>query len=107
MVNTFEGLASMGITHFKNLFKAQAGSSITEIVKAVRLFPSFVEEEERESLMMEVSEVELLAVMTSFQKGKSPGPDGWSIEFYLGFFDLLGERHFDGSGGVKEKWAYT
>jgi len=47
MVNTFEGLTSMGITHFKTLFKAQAGSSITEIVKAVRLFPSFVEEEER------------------------------------------------------------
>jgi hypothetical protein len=28
--------------------------------------------------------------MKSFQKGKSPGPDGWSIEFFLGFFDLLG-----------------
>ena len=54
MVNTFEGLASMGITHFKNLFKEKAGSSITEIVKVVGLFPSFVEEEERESLMMEV-----------------------------------------------------
>jgi hypothetical protein len=41
--------------------------------------------------MMEVSEAELLAVMNTFQKGKSPGPDGWPIEFYLGFFDLLGK----------------
>jgi len=35
--------------------------------------------------------VKLLAVMNSFQKGKSPGPYGWSIEFYLGIFDLLGK----------------
>jgi hypothetical protein len=40
--------------------------------------------------MEEVSEKELLEVLQSFQKGKSPGPDGWPIEFYLGFYDLLG-----------------
>jgi hypothetical protein len=90
LVNTFDGLSSLGISHFKDLFKAQAGSSIAEIVKAVRFFPRFVEDEERESLMLEVSEKELLVVMNSFQKGKSLGPDGWPIEFYLGFFDLLG-----------------
>jgi hypothetical protein len=60
-------------------------------VKATRLFPRFVEDEERESLMQEVSEKELLIVMNSFQKGKSPGPDGWPIEFYLGFYDVMGK----------------
>jgi hypothetical protein len=59
-------------------------------VKAARFFPRFVEEEERESLMALVTEQELLTIMKSFQKGKSPGPDGWSIEFFLDFFDLLG-----------------
>jgi len=29
--------------------------------------------------------------MSAFQKDKSPSPDGWTIEFYLGFFELLGE----------------
>jgi hypothetical protein len=29
-------------------------------------------------------------VLHSFQKGKSLGPDGWPIEFYLGCFDILG-----------------
>jgi hypothetical protein len=90
LVNTFEGLSSLGTSHFKEIFKAQVRSSIAEIVNVARLFPRFVEEDEWVSLMEEVSEQELLVVMCSFQKGKSPGPDGWPIEFYLGFFDLLG-----------------
>jgi hypothetical protein len=40
--------------------------------------------------MEEVTEDELKEVLHSFQKDKSPGPDGWSIEFFLGFYDLLG-----------------
>jgi len=26
-----------------------------------------------------------------FKKEKSPGPDGWTSEFFIFFFDLLGE----------------
>jgi len=89
-VNSFEGMSTMEISHFRDLFKAHAGMSIAEIVKVARLFPHFVEKEEHFSLMMEVSEKELLEVLDSFQKGKSPGSDGWLIEFYLGFYDLLG-----------------
>ena len=40
--------------------------------------------------MAVVTEKELLEVIHSFQKGKSPRPNGWPIEFYLGFFNLLG-----------------
>jgi hypothetical protein len=41
-------------------------------------------------LMEEVTLEELKEVMRRFQKDKSPGPDGWTIEFFMGFFDLLG-----------------
>jgi len=30
--------------------------------------------------------------MDSFQKHKSPSPDGWTFEFYLGFFNLLDDN---------------
>jgi hypothetical protein len=33
---------------------------------------------------------EVLAALKSFSKDKSPGPDGWTVEFYLHFFDLVG-----------------
>ena len=28
--------------------------------------------------------------LKSFNKDKSPGPDGWPVEFFLAFFDILG-----------------
>jgi hypothetical protein len=39
VVNSFEGLATLGIAHFRDLFKAQEGTSIAEIVQVARLFP--------------------------------------------------------------------
>jgi hypothetical protein len=42
-------------------------------------------------LMEEVNLEELKGVMKNFQKEKIPGLVGWTIEFFLGFFDLLGQ----------------
>ena len=33
---------------------------------------------------------ELEKALKSFKKDRSPGPDGWPVEFYLHFFDMLG-----------------
>jgi hypothetical protein len=54
-------------------------------------FPSFANEEDNRMLMEEVTLEELKGVMRSFQKEKIRGPYGWTIEFFLGFFDLLGQ----------------
>ena len=42
-------------------------------------------------LKVEVSEEELEKVVYSYQKGKSPGPDGLTIEFFHGFYYLVKE----------------
>ena len=90
-ITSFEGLANLRVRHFQNLFKAQAGSTLAEIIQTTQLFPRFADVEENKNLMEEVSMEELKDVIHSFQKDKSPGSDGWKIEFYLGFFDLIGE----------------
>jgi len=36
-----------------------------------------------------VSINELKEVLFSFKKDKSPGPDGWTVEFFTVFFDLV------------------
>jgi hypothetical protein len=52
-------------------------------------FPSSVEEGDNVRLLEEVSKDKLQKVMHSFQKDKSHGPDGWSIEFFLGFYEII------------------
>jgi len=36
--------------------------------------------------------VELLVVLNTFQKDKSPNIDGWTTEFYLDFFKLINKE---------------
>lgn len=48
-------------------------------------FPSFVNNEENERIMDEVSKDELQEVIHSFQKDKSHEPDGCPIELSLRF----------------------
>ena len=40
--------------------------------------------------MEEVLEEELKATLNSFQKEKIPGPDGWTVEFFLAGYDTIG-----------------
>jgi hypothetical protein len=49
-----------------------------------------VNEEDNRSLMEEVSEEELKEVLHSFQKDKIQVLDGWTIEFFLGLYELIG-----------------
>lgn len=47
------------------------------------------EDEDNERLFAVVTEEELLFVMKSFKKDKCPGPDGWTIDIFIHFFDLM------------------
>jgi hypothetical protein len=55
-----------------------------------RLFSSSITEDESPTLDRPCSLSEILVALKSFSKDKSPGPDGWTVEFYLHFFDLVG-----------------
>ena len=41
-------------------------------------------------LMEVITDNELLKFLHSFQKDKSLRPDGWPVEFYIVFFELVG-----------------
>lgn len=57
----------------------------------ISLFPSFVQEEDKNGFHETITLGEVEAVLRGFKKDKSPGPDGWPVEFFLAFFYLLGE----------------
>ena len=86
MVSNFKDKAEAGVSFFSSLFKEKEGCYIQEILQVLRLFPRYVCEDMNDSLANEVSEEEISNIVHSFQRGKSPGPDGFTIEFLQGFY---------------------
>ena len=80
----------MGEQHFTDLFKDADCTNIEDQLKVIRLFPNFVQEEERKCFMADFTLAEIENVLKGFKKDKIPGPDGWPVEFFLHFFELVG-----------------
>ena len=89
MVYSFKEKEEVGERYFKYLFKEPEGCNIQEILKFLILFLKLISKEMNKTMIEEVREEELEKIVYSFQKGKSPGLDGFTIEFYEGFFELL------------------
>ena len=81
----------MGTKHFDLIFKDDKQTNIVDQLKVVKLFPAFLSIEEDYCFSSEVTLGEVEGALKSFKKDKSPGPDGWPVEFYLSFFYLLGK----------------
>eukprot|EP00253_Pinus_taeda_P026822 PITA_26822 len=92
MADTFNKLSNLGTSHFRNLYKNPAGTNLAEIINVAGHFPRFIEEDDAEDLEAPVTMAELESTIKWFKKEKSLGPDGWTIEFYATFFELLGEE---------------
>jgi len=90
MASSFSQPSQLGSTHFINLFRAPCEASIAEIVQIAGHFPRFVDEDSYEELNSLITIGELEGTLKWFKKDKSPGPDGWCIEFFLAFYDLIG-----------------
>ena len=54
-----------------------------------------VNEDEAKMLFKPVTSEEIKYVLENFKKERSPGPDGWTTEFFIFFFDLVGEYFLD------------
>jgi len=90
LADSFNKLSHLSTSHFRGLYKNPAGTNLAEIINVASHFPRFVEEEDSKDLEGPVSMAELESTIKWFQKEKSPGSDGWTIEFYIAFFELLG-----------------
>jgi hypothetical protein len=83
------------VDYFQTVFKAQKNIAITDQLDILRNYPRMFSEEEGVRLAEPVTLEELLKTLKGFKVSKSPGPDGWTVEFFLSFFDLLGIELLD------------
>jgi hypothetical protein len=58
----------------------------------IRAYPRIFSEEEGLRIVDPVTISEVLSTLKGFAASKSPGPDGWTVEFFLAFFYLLGPK---------------
>jgi hypothetical protein len=56
---------------------------------------TFVSDEDKRLLEQAATKEELLGFRRGFAKEKSPGPNGWTVEFFLSFFELVGQDILD------------
>ena len=79
----------MGTQYFTNLYRAPLHIDLLDIMQITQSFNRFVELEQEDDLNALVSKEELEGVLKWFKKDKSAGPDGWPIEFFIHFFELM------------------
>eukprot|EP00253_Pinus_taeda_P035654 PITA_35654 len=90
LVKTFTDLSGLGQRHFQRIFSDSGEATIAEVMRTTQCFPRLIEEDEADELSAPVSKVEVEAAMKNMGKEKIPSPDGWTIELFLHFFDLIG-----------------
>ena len=75
--------------YFRNFYKARDDSFNSEKIEVTELFPRMVQTKDLELIMKPVLANEIKNVLKLFQRDKSPGLDGWTVEFFSYFFDLV------------------
>ena len=92
---THEDIKKATFNHFNSFYRDTGEPLLSDQVDTARLFPRMVTAEEVSSLESPCTKEEILEVIKGFTKEKSPRPDGWSMELFLHFFDLMGNDLLD------------
>jgi hypothetical protein len=79
------------VNYFKDCYKEQTVLNLTDQCQILEYYPQIFTEEEAKSLVQQVTLEEVKEVLFLFQKEKSSGLDGCTIELFISFFDLVGE----------------
>jgi hypothetical protein len=90
-VNNSDAIKSEAVNHFKTFYKASTCTNVEEQCNLIDHYPKMIDDEEARLLFRPVTMEELKLVLFHFKKEKSPGPDGWTTEFFIYFFDLVGQ----------------
>lgn len=84
-----EDLEAEAVKHFKALYAYLEQNIILEQVSTVQHYPSFLSESDVLDMKKPCTAEEIFLVLKSFARDKSPGTDGWTMEFFLRYFDVI------------------
>lgn len=84
-----QDISSEAVRYFGNQYKKSDICRIQDILWGIDLFPQMFDKDQNDYLFQPIMKEELLGTMKSFKNDKCPGPDGWTIKFFIHFFDLI------------------
>jgi len=90
VVNSQQDLAAAANSHFKKTFSDNNSSIIEEQLNLLKVFPRLALDGDNLRMGLSVTLHEIEVVLKACAKEKSLGPDGWMVEFFIGFWDLIG-----------------
>lgn len=84
-----DGIHEAAVRHFGDLFKARDSVNYDDLIWATEALPTMFDEVSAMEFFKPVREKEIMAVLKSLAVDKSPGPDGWTPDFFIHFADIL------------------
>lgn len=92
------------IEHFKSIYTDLGHQDMLGMLQVIETFPLLLSQDQNQVLYREVSLEELNSALKAFQRDKILRLDGWPPEFFMDFFDTVGE---DLLKMVEEVWCHT
>jgi hypothetical protein len=86
-----EAIKIEAVNYFKTQFKAPSANNLPDKITTAGLYSHYFTAEEVSDLYSPVTLSEIKDILIHFKRERSPGPDGWTTEFFIYFFDLVGE----------------
>ena len=92
MVTEDLALKHLGEQHFGELFEDDGSTNFADQLKVIRLFPTLTEDGDVDAFLEPITSQEVEVVLKGFKKDKIPGLNGWPMEYFLSFFDFIGDE---------------
>jgi hypothetical protein len=86
-----QALKTTIVRHFQPFSEEKTTGNLHTSVTVASLFPHYFTKVESLTLDSPYTIQEIRASLKYLSKDKSPGPDNWTIEFYLHFFHMVGQ----------------
>lgn len=92
MVNDQHDLSKNASAFFNNIFKDPGTTRIGDQLRVIQHYPRLFSIDDNQIIGRSFTLGEIESILKICVKEKILGPDGWTVEFYLGFWDILGEE---------------
>lgn len=81
--------------YYKTLWSSLSSHNLNFYLHAIPDDLPTLTELDRETLIRPVTNLEVYKTLKSMPRGKSPGPDGLNVEFYIFYWNLIGDQFYN------------